>query len=436
MGNCISIDVNVGGNLMIDQKYYLDLFSGAGGLSEGFMRAGFMPVAHIDSDPAACYTLKTRMAYKWAVQNNKEDLYEDYTKGIIKRSDFYEKIPTEIMNSVINMKISTETLTEIFGKIDSYLGDKKIDLIIGGPPCQAYSVVGRARDKGRMMNDSRNKAYVLFAFFLKKYMPEYFVFENVIGLLSAKDKDGIPFFESMQKVLKECGYSLEYRVLNSKDFGVLQNRRRIVIIGKKGEHENFYPNLEKHKHGVNVSEIFNDLPAINSDSGSMYSVETHPYGGQYLFESGIRTAGRNTATLHKSRYNNERDLEIYKIAVEEWNSHETRLNYETLPDRLKTQNNRHSFLDRYKVVAANLNCAQTVVAHLSKDGHYFIHPDQFQNRSITPREAARLQTFPDDYFFESKGEEPSITAAFRQIGNAVPVLLAEKIAKSLKNAWK
>ena len=95
---------------------------------------------------------------------------------------------------------------------------------------------------------------------------------------------------------------------------------------------------------------------------------------------------------------------------------------------MHTQNNLINFLDRYKGVAGNLKYSQTVVAHLAKDGHYFIHPDIRQNRSITPREAARLQTFPDDYYFESVSGVPSKTAAYKQIGNAVPVVLAEKIA--------
>ena len=96
--------------------------------------------------------------------------------------------------------------------------------------------------------------------------------------------------------------------------------------------------------------------------------------------------------------------------------------------RLKTHKNRHSFVDRFKVVASNLSASQTVVAHIAKDGHYYIHPDIEQNRSLSIREAARLQSFPDDFYFEGESEKPSRTAAFKQIGNAVPVVLAEEIA--------
>ena len=106
-----------------------------------------------------------------------------------------------------------------------------------------------------------------------------------------------------------------------------------------------------------------------------------------------------------------------------------------MPLHLQSQNNKESFLDRFKVVAAELDCSQTVVAHISKDGHYFIHPDILQNRSLTPREVARLQTFPDDYYFESVSGKPSRTTAYKQIGNAVPVCLAGKVAKALKECW-
>ena len=111
-----------------------------------------------------------------------------------------------------------------------------------------------------------------------------------------------------------------------------------------------------------------------------------------------------------------------------------KLNYNDLPDKLKTHKNRTSFTDRFKVVDGNAEYSHTVVAHISKDGHYYIHPDLKQNRSLTPREAARLQTFPDNYFFEG-AKYPSMTSAFKQIGNAVPVLLSWKLAEKLKENW-
>ena len=140
-------------------------------------------------------------------------------------------------------------------------------------------------------------------------------------------------------------------------------------------------------------------------------------------------------TYHVARPNIERDLKIYKIAANVWINERRRIQYNELPAELQTHKNIHSFNDRFKVVAGDENASHTVVAHIAKDGHYYIHPDPEQNRSITVREAARLQTFPDDYYFEGISEKLSRTAAFKQIGNAVPVLLAQQIADALLHEW-
>lgn len=414
---------------------FLDLFAGAGGLSEGFIRAGFMPVAHIDADKAACYTLKTRMAYKELLKSGREDIYIEYLSGKINRAEFYKAVPEKILDTVIHESISIESISSIFEKIDSLINNSHLDLIIGGPPCQAYSVIGRSRDKNKMIGDSRNYLYKLYAMFLEKYQPKYFVFENVMGLLSAKDINGVSYFEKMRWLFKEKGYSVEYSTINASDYGVLQNRRRIILIGKRGNHEGFYPEIVKDSINADVSEIFCDLPQICAGGGFSYLMGTLPYNGNYLYNTGIKRFDQESVSLHWARPHTERDLEIYRIAVQLWNNKKRRLNYNDVPEHLQTQKNKESFLDRFKVVAGNMPHCQTVVAHISKDGHYFIHPDIKQNRSLTPREAARLQTFPDDYYFESVSGEPGRTAAYKQIGNAVPVLLAEKIAKALQEEW-
>ena len=202
---------------------YLDLFAGAGGLSEGFLRAGFEPVAHIEMDVAACYTLKTRAAYHWLRKNNKLEVYEKYLTKEISREEFYQEIPEQVLNTVLNCEISEDSLDTIFEKVDQILGGAKLDLIVGGPPCQAYSIAGRSRDENKMVGDKRNYLYKLYAEFLKKYQPKYFVFENVVGLLSAKDEDGTLHFKNMQKLFEKCGYKTESRVLNASEYGVLQN---------------------------------------------------------------------------------------------------------------------------------------------------------------------------------------------------------------------
>ena len=131
-------------------------------------------------------------------------------------------------------------------------------------------------------------------------------------------------------------------------------------------------------------------------------------------------------TWHVARTNLERDREIYKLAIKAWEKNHKRLKYTDIPDSLATHNNKRSFLDRFKVVASDLPATQTMVAHISKDGHYYIHPSLEQARSVSVREAARIQSFPDDFYFEG-----SRTAAFRQIGNAVPPQLARTIAIAL-----
>mgnify|MGYP002512277241 FL=1 len=414
---------------------YLDLFAGAGGLSEGFIRAGFSPVAHVEMDTAACYTLKTRLAYKWLFDNDKDNIYDSYLSGEITREEFYENIPESLLNTVLNYEITWDNIEEIFHEIDNNLHGNKIDLIVGGPPCQAYSLIGRARDENGMLGDKRNYLYILYAEFLKRYKPKYFVFENVTGLLSAKDTDEQLHFTKMRNLFSQCGYKTEYKVLNAADYGVLQNRKRIILIGKYGDEEGFYPLIAEQKRKYTVSEVFKDLPQLQAGTGNIRPQKTLDYQGKYLYEAGIKTKNNQEVTFHSARQNTAQDKEIYQIVVRLWNEEHKRMSYIDLPERLQSQNNKESFLDRFKVVDSAAKCSQTVVAHIAKDGHYFIHPDITQNRSLTPREVARLQTFPDDYFFESVSGKPARTTAYRQIGNAVPVCLAEKIAHALKDNW-
>lgn len=420
---------------MSGEMNFLDLFAGGGGLSEGFVRAGFTPIAHVETDKAACFTLKTRAAFHWLKRSGNVALYHDYLYGRISRQELYESVPERETASVINAEIGEETLSEIFSQIDELLDGKPLDLIVGGPPCQAYSLVGRSRDKNRMRGDKRNHLYIFYAQFLKRYQPRYFVFENVTGLLSAKAIDGELYFDKMRALFKEAGYETEFQVISAHDFGVLQNRMRIILVGKRGAERGFYPAPNPWRpEGVLVNEVFSDLPNLKAGEGSISPCRIAEYSGDYLFYAGIKD-NNTPVTFHAARNHNEMDLEIYRIAVQKWNEKQERLDYNDLPDRLKTHQNRASFLDRFKVIAGDRPYSHTIVAHISQDGHFSIHPDITQNRSITPREAARLQTFPDDYFFESVKETPGYTAAFKQIGNAVPVLLAHKIAERLLEGW-
>jgi len=409
---------------------FIDLFAGAGGLSEGFIRAGFKPMAHVESDKAACFTLNTRLAYHFLKENNKIERYIDYLKGNISRSDLYSIIPEHLLSTVINKSIGSDNKI-IFSEIDRLAGNKKIDLIIGGPPCQAYSLVGRARDENSMQDDKRNYLYIQYNLFLKKYNPKIFIFENVPGLLSANNGH---YFSNMKNLFRESGYNTVPFLLEANNFGVLQNRKRILIIGYKKELNISLPDFENFKTEISPSKvisIFSDLPKLQAGEGiDKYTTYTGKVNS-WLKASYIRNS-INIITQHVARPNTLQDKEIYHIVVEKWNTKGERLNYNDLPESLKTHKNRHSFFDRFKVVASDLPYSHTVVAHISKDGHYYIHPDIEQNRSITVREVARLQTFPDDFYFEGAKEGRNRTDAFKQIGNAVPPLMAQAIAKSLK----
>lgn len=399
---------------------FIDLFAGAGGLSEGFIRAGFDSIAHVEMNKEACDTLKTRTAYHWLKENDKIDLYYKYLKGEIKRDELWSEIPNHLISSVINKEISPETMPEIFKIIDKELGKEKVDVIIGGPPCQAYSVAGRARKN--MNDDPRNHLYKYYVEFLKKYKPKMFVFENVPGILSASNGE---YLDKIFEAVKEAGYKLEKSVLNAKNFDVLQNRKRVIIIGwKKGKNLS-YPNFDEKESNYEVlKDLFSDLRPLKNGEGTLGAMKYVKKSTEYLDNTLIRN-GVEFVTQHYSRPNNENDLEIYKLAVEEWNKGK-RLNYANLPERLIKHKNTKSFTNRFQVVNGQ-GLSHTVVAHIAMDGHYYIHPDIKQNRSISVREAARIQSFPDNYFFEG-----SRSAAFKQIGNAVPVLMGEGIAMKIK----
>jgi len=411
---------------------FIDLFAGAGGLSEGFIQAGFEPIAHVEIEKSACNTLKTRAAYHYLKQSGDFDTYLSYLKGQITREKLYEYIPDDLLKSVINLPIGDENNEEIHKQIDFFLKGKSVDLIIGGPPCQAYSLVGRARSKTKMIGDPRNYLFIQYAKYLTKYKPKMFVFENVLGLKSAKK--GL-YLAEMENLFNKKGYQIKLFTLEAQNFGVLQNRKRVIILGWQKRKNIEIPNLEEISlnEAYTVADIFSDLPKIKSGQGKDRFFTYNTKNNNYLETFSIRN-GIEVLTQHIARPHNEQDRKIYKIAVQKWNKKKERLNYNDLPELLKTHQNRTSFTDRFKVVAADLPHSQTVVAHIAKDGHYYIHPDIKQNRSISVREAARLQSFPDDYYFEGEKEGANRTAAYKQIGNAVPPLMAKVIAENILKA--
>jgi len=411
---------------------YIDLFAGAGGLSEGFIRQGFKPVAHVEMDANACLTLKTRAAYHYLKANRKDEIYYEYLKNLktdtnknkTLRQELYSHIPKQLSDSVINKEIDKTSIKQIFDEIDLLLNRQQVDVVIGGPPCQAYSLVGRARDPHGMKKDPRNYLYKYYAEFLKRYKPKMFVFENVTGLLSAEN--GF-YFESMKCAFLDSGYEIGHKILNSENYGVLQTRKRVILVGWQRERKYGYPDIQKIENKWQVSDLLADLPPISA--GEKNTVEKYAaQTSEYLKKFNIRN-GLPFVTQHEARSQIERDLKIYREAVAKMLHEGKRLNYNDLSEDLKTHRNRESFLDRFKVVKPD-GLSHTMVAHIAKDGHYYIYPDLKQIRSISIREAARIQSFPDDYYFEG-GQ----TAAFRQIGNAVPPLMADAIAKGIKKIF-
>ncbi|SNQ60397.1 DNA cytosine methyltransferase [Candidatus Methanoperedens nitratireducens] len=410
----------------------LDMFSGAGGLSEGFFRNGFKFVAHIEKDKYASKTLETRALYHALKNNNMLDTYYGYLKGELSRNQLFEnteEFSNEISSSIFNIEISKKTEKLLVEQIQERMINHdvpKIDVMIGGPPCQAYSFVGRSRDPDGMINDPRNYLYHHYLSFLKAFKPDFFIFENVPGIFTAKNGT---VFNDMIKSIKKMGYVTENKILDAADFFVLQKRKRVILMGWISGNGYKYPDFTRAEHSFFVENLLEDLPSLHPGEGSEGVQEYIKPPSQYLIESGIRDE-KDVLIQHHARKHNEQDREIYRHTIKIWGKEKRRIKYSELPEKLKTHENQESFEDRFKVVAGDHSCAHTVVAHISKDGHYYIHPDINQARSLTVREVARIQSFPDNYKFEGPR-----TSRYAQIGNAVPPLMAEAISMEIRKMF-
>ncbi|AYM99380.1 DNA cytosine methyltransferase [Chryseobacterium sp. 3008163] len=392
---------------------FIDLFAGCGGLSEGFYKEGFKSLVHVDFDEAACLTIKERMKY-------------------------YDYSQEEIENSVICGDLTKE---EINVHIENIVKDSKVDVLVGGPPCQSFSTVGRAQDPNSMFDDPRNYLFLNYLKILEKYMPKVFVFENVSGLLSAKPNGEFIFpkiIAEMSKYYDVCD-DKETLLLNSVHYGVPQIRKRVIIVGVRKDlkftAKNIYRNIIKTHYSpemetkgntdgfskyVTVKEAISDLPKLFPGEGKN-EIEFKPSKfNPYLKK--IRTSDFDKLFNHEARRHNENDRKRYQLlSKNEW---QLKHLAEVSPE-LVHHDPKH-FGNRYTVQKNNLP-GTTVVAHLYKDGNLFIHPDHKQERTFTVREAARIQSFPDDFVFMG-----SRTNQFKQVGNAVPPLMAQQIAKAIK----
>ena len=401
---------------MASKKYtFIDLFAGCGGLSEGFYREGFKALAHVEINHFACETLRTRMKHYG---------YKDIDKEVIEHDI---------------------TADDIIEKIDDAVNGRDVDMIIGGPPCQAYSTAGRVRDKVGMATDARNYLFESYVKILEHYRPKLFVFENVTGILSAK-ANGKAIFPQVIKALGK-----EYKVIgdpetilfNTANYGVPQIRKRIIIMGVRKDIDgieakelyqnviktHYDPDMPEKERGklkkyVDVRQALGDLPPVLPGEDASTDYFNYPCDNEFL--NRIGTKGISPLMDHICRRNNDTDRERFRVMIENhWSFGEMR---RARPD---LEHEHARVFDNSYVVQWWELPSKTILAHIHKDGFQFIQPDYNQARTFTVREAARIQSFPDDFVFEgSRGEK------YKQIGNAVPCLFAEALAKASKKTLK
>ena len=404
----------------------IDLFAGAGGLSEGFLQSNrFKFLAHVEWEMPMVETLRNNLVKRWNYTQ------EEAEKAVI-------RFDIQKTKELLSGGWSNE-LKDKYGKcnnkliiekgMDGLIQNKTVDVIIGGPPCQAYSLAGRAQDPNSMKDDYRNYLFESFVKVVKHYKPKVFVFENVPGILSAKPGDKF-VIDRIYEAVKEIGYTirspkdLKKSIYSSVDFQVPQDRNRVIIFGVRDDYqknvEDFYTaltELKSTKPYKTVKDAIGNLPKFKPLDKS------YKFGKANVSHKAI---GENNIKQHEARYHNLRDIQIFK----EWISNN--MNYCSNNEKLlfykkvtgkDTNHNKYRNLEWDKP-------SPTIVSHLYKDGLMFIHPDINQLRSITIREAALLQTFPMDFEFIG-----SNAYCYKMIGNAVPVEFAKNIANAVINVF-
>jgi DNA (cytosine-5)-methyltransferase 1 len=385
--------------MIVDAPKVLDLFCGAGGMSEGLVAAGFNVVAGIDSDLDSTQTFR----------------YNHSDETIVLHEDLRSLTPKQF---------------------EERTGIREIEMIVGGPPCQGFSIASvnpKAKPNygpnGQF--DPRNELYRRFFDYVDHYSPTTFIMENVRGL---RWKANGHYLESVKTLGSELGYGVFLWELLASDYGVPQMRRRLFVIGINNREALQAPKASHFPIGslltpsyVSTGEAILDLPVLTDNDGK----DEMDYDLEVIkaFEKNDRfnpeftrwaRKGSNKLRHHISRYHSERDLRIFQML----DAGESSANFSpeqqaVIPYSMK------SFRDKYRRQPIHTP-STTITAHLAKDGLYYIHPTQ--TRSLTPREAGRLQSFRDTYIFS--GSRSSI---YKQIGNAVPPLLAEAIARSLRS---
>jgi DNA (cytosine-5)-methyltransferase 1 len=395
----------------------IDLFAGCGGLSEGFEKAGsHKSLGFVEWELQPCRTLINRLETKWNYNN---------AKDIVLRFDIQRT--DELING---WQKDIEFGSHV--GLKQICNGKEVDIIVGGPPCQAYSIAGRVRDEKGMHEDYRNFLFESYMKVVDYFQPKLFVFENVEGILSAQP-GGISIIKRINESFTRSGYSTiqnirKYALLNAADYGVPQNRKRVIIIGVNNSLINtdpefalqdFYTNILpyfKPKKKTTVREAIGDLPKLKPLKEQ----------GKYLGKKMSHSICEEEIFNHFPRFHSERDQEIFReLALDKLNGSAKYASVESLIKLYFEKTGNETNFHKYYVLDLNKQ-SNTIPAHLYKDGLRHIHPDPEQARSITVREAARLQGFDNDFeFLGSVGDQ------YKMIGNAVPPILSEKIAKAV-----
>jgi len=485
----------------------IDIFAGPGGLSEGFSSLRdqndnpvFQVVLSVEKEKVAGKTLRLRAFIRKFTGGEYPEEYFSYMKEPAKerKEALVKAYKDEWDASGEEVWIHTlkEEDNDAIEKIGKAIGDAKEWVLIGGPPCQAYSLVGRARRKHEAREvfdkDSKHTLYKCYLGIIAELKPTAFIMENVRGLISAKHKNDC-VFEQIKTDFDSVGYSLYSMIkpdsadslepqdylICSEEYGIPQARHRVVFFGiKKGSERNSLT-LKKGEH-ITAQDVLDNMPRIRSG----FSKREKEWKD---WERYVRHCAKNMGESKEEPICSNLELqEAFKllegatlpgesgsaelmnkpISLDDWyrkemqnslliTNHESR-NHIALdvkrylycsvyaqiigyapkltsfpPSLLPAHNNiadwigkkvKPVFSDRFKVQLCD-NPSSTITSHIAKDGHYYIHYDPTQCRSLTVREAARLQTFPDDYFFEGNRTEQ-----YQQVGNAVPPLLSEQIA--------